>query len=275
MGPRQSPPSAAKPAAKVSGRSGSQGTWGAGAGRAPRPAPGQGAPPWRRVLPLLIAFLVGTLLAGPGWALVTRDDGRSSSATSEPEPEPGSVEAVAAQLRQQEAARNRAETARVTDIARAVHDDVVPVLDAMGAALPPAEGTPPRPAAADTVAGWRTEVDQAVGRFGNTPSAATSVTLAHSGLQASVGDLQSAVTAYEVARDADGSQRATLTRLAAELRDRAVDVWSLAAVQLDEANIEYGSGHIHLYLSPDGAGGAAEGGAEPDGHIEPDGGGLR
>jgi hypothetical protein len=178
---------------------------------------------------------------------------------------PDGIEAIAADLRQQEDARNRAATATLVETATAVRDQVVPVVDALAAVVPAdtATGPGPRSTGADdaTIKGWEQTLKAAADRFGETPSAATPITMGHQALASSVGELQSAVTAYRLSSDAPDARRTQLQELAATLRSRAIDTWTIGSVQLDEASVKYGQGHLHLSLSGDDSA-----------HVEPEGG---
>jgi hypothetical protein len=200
--------------------------------------------PARRLLALAVAFVVGALVAGTTVALVTRDDSSDTPSIAGGD----SVEAVAESLRQQEVENNRTQTRALTELAEQAVADLTPVMGGLAAALPVEEGAAAQAADAGTVAGWASTVQRVAAGFGEPPSAGTEVSLARSGISSAVEAVGSAVRAYELSLSTEGETQQGLRELASTLRDAAVETWSAAAVQLDDANIEYGAGHVHLNL---------------------------
>ena len=232
---------------------------------APRrtPAPHEEAPLRRRILSLAAAFAAGLLIAGPGWSLVAQvGDG-----------DPQGVERIAADLAAQEADRNRAEAASLVERAESLRDGATPVVEGLSGAYA-SGGGPAAPPSSEDLTGWAATLQDEIDRFGEAPSAALEITQAHNALRTSVGNLLSSVMAYQAAIAAEGSGRARLEDLAATLRDRAIDSWSIGAVALDEASIEYGLGHRHLDLSGDSWDGDADHG-DTEADREPGGSGGR
>ncbi|MFD0747242.1 hypothetical protein ACFQ1L_39630 [Phytohabitans flavus] len=204
--------------------------------RGARPAP-SGPSPVRRVAPVLIAFALGALLAGPIGALaVGGDDGGSAP-----------VDDRVAELQAEEAKRDSAQIVELTTKARQVQERLVPVLEGMATAVP--AGKPVGPAASQSdVAGWQEITGKVVEDFANPPSGGTGVNIARSGLAAAVRSLDAAVDTYAAALAQPASGRGPLFELAGRQRDIAVATWSTAATQLDVLNIDSGNGHAHVFL---------------------------
>ncbi|BCB88333.1 hypothetical protein [Phytohabitans suffuscus] len=220
------------------------------AARGARPATA-GPSPARRVAPLLIAFAVGALLAGPIGAFAAGD---SSTSTDD---------RVAA-LRAEEARRDAVQIVELTGKARQTQERLVPVLDGLAGAVPP--GQAPGPAARQSdVDGWRKVTGEVVESFANPPSGGTGVNIARSGLAAAVRTLDAAVDTYAAALAQPAAARAPLFELAGRQRDIAVATWSTAATQLDVLNIDSGNGHAHVFLPAAPGQGALTADGAPEG----------
>ncbi|MEH1130134.1 hypothetical protein [Micromonospora sp. CPCC 206061] len=220
----------------------------------PRPPAGRGsrplAPPARRLAPLVIAFALGALLAGPIGAVTA--DGSSPA-----------DDRVAA-LRAQEAERDAAQIVELTSLARRVRESLVPVLEGLAKSVP--VGQPPGPAARQSdVEGWRVTTGKAVEDFANPPSGGTGVNIARSGLAAAVRTLDAAVDTYATALSQPQAGRGTLLELAGRQRDIAVATWSTAATQLDVLNVDAGNGHTHVFLPAAPGQGALTADGAPEG----------
>ncbi len=152
---------------------------------------------------------------------------------------------------------------------RAAHEELVPVLESLNAALP-ADGSPPADGFPDSeqIDDWLTTVLGAGGHFEQAGSGQTDFNITHAGLSGSVDLLGSALSAYHAASQAEGDQQVALLDLASDLRDQAVKAWSVAATQLDVVSIDAGHGHIHLYLPSEPGSGAFQ----PDEAEEGEGG---
>jgi hypothetical protein len=199
------------------------------AARGVRPA-GQ---PARRIAPLLIAFALGALLAGPIGALAADES-------------PTADDRVA-KLQAEEAKRDATQIVELTGKARQVQERLVPVLEGFAAAVPPGKAPGPAASASD-VEGWRSVTGKAVEDFANPPSGGTGVNVARSGLAAAVRTLDAAADTYAAALAQPPAARGTLLELAGRQRDIAVATWSTAATQLDVLNIDAGNGHAHVFL---------------------------
>ncbi|MGN9907025.1 hypothetical protein ACTMTJ_05640 [Phytohabitans sp. LJ34] len=197
----------------------------------------------RRVAPLLIAFALGALLAGPIGAVAA---GGSSP-----------VDDKVASLQAEEAKRDAAQIVELTGKAREVREALVPVLEGMGAALPPS-----RAATKSDVERWQAVTGKAVEDFANPPSGGTGVNIARSGLAAAVRSLDAAVDTYAAAL---AQPSPALFELAGRQREIAVATWSTAATQLDVLNIDSGNGHAHVFLPAAPGQGALTADGAPEG----------
>jgi hypothetical protein len=216
----------------------------------PRPAKGGSRPLpttdrralGRRIAPLVIAFALGALLAGPIAAFTTDDDAPAGGSST--------ADRIAA-LKAEEAKRDAAQIVELTTKARQVRERLLPVLAGLAAAVPPgqkagaAAGAPP---AAAEVEGWRTTTGAVVEEFANPPSGGTAVNIARSGLAAAVRQLDAAVDLYAAATALPPEARGTQVELAGRQRDIAIATWSSAATQLDVLNVDAGNGHAHVFL---------------------------
>jgi hypothetical protein len=197
--------------------------------RGARPA----APSARRIAPVVIAFAVGALLAGPIGALAADDS-------------PAVDDRVAA-LQAEEAKRDATQIVELTGKARKTQQALVPVLDGLATAVPPGKAPGPVAARSD-VEGWQAVSAKAMEDFANPPSGGTGVNIARSGLAVAVRSLDSAVDTYAAALAQPAAARGALLELAGRQRDIAVATWSTAATQLDVLNIDSGNGHAHVFL---------------------------
>ncbi|NKY99439.1 hypothetical protein [Nocardiopsis alborubida] len=209
---------------------------------------------------LVVAALVGVLVL-----TFTGDDHTT--------PDPARV----AELQASAQERDRAQVDQLVERTTAAHEQLVPVVESLDAAVPPDGSTPAGDAPdAGEIDSWLTTVHEAAVHFEDAPSGSSGHNVAHAGLSNAVDLLGSAVVAYSNAERAQDGQRTELLELAGDLRTQAVRGWSVAATQLDMVSVESGHGHVHLYLpaapgsgalGPDGAeaggsGAPAEGGAD-------------
>lgn len=169
-----------------------------------------------------------------------------------------------AELEAERAERDAAQVAELTELARTIHAELVPVLEEMNETLP-ADGADTAAVTGAQVASWRDATDSAVASFADPPSGSTGHNVARGGLRVAVELLASTVTAVELAREADDDGRAALESQAAELRKQAVRAWAVAATQLDMVNIEAGHGHVHLFLPANPDDGAMTADSMPEG----------
>ncbi len=190
-------------------------------------------PAWRRVLPAVLAFVVGAVVFGFGGYLVGR---------------PSEEARMAADIRAADAARDKVQVKELTDLARTTRDALAPVVAGLG------EHT----ATAADVTTWRQAVDAAAKSFDDPPSGTTATNVARGSLAAAVDQLAVAV---------DPDQRGpAMHDLATEQRDLAVTTWSVGATQLDQVNVDAGYGHQHVFLQADPGSGAFTPDDAPEGH---------
>jgi hypothetical protein len=208
------------------------------------------APTVRRIAPIVIAFAVGALLAGPVGAM--------SAGAGDP-----AGNRVTA-LRAEEAKRDDAQVVELTAHARRVQESLLPVLDGLAAAVP--VGKAPGPAASvSDVERWQAATGKAVEEVADPPSGGTGVNVARSGLAAAVRALDGAVDTYAAALAQPPAARASLWALAGRQRDTAVATWSSAATQLDVLNVDAGNGHVHVFLPAAPGQGALTADGAPEG----------
>jgi len=164
------------------------------------------------------------------------------------------------------AAPDPAQVEALTDIAREAGAGLGAVVGELVTYLPPGEppitDPPAEPAAVD---GWRLRVEEVRASFGDPTSAGTEVNVARGALTGAVDAVLLAVATYDDAlRVPAGPDRdAALTRASVSL-DLGLQLWSVAATQVDDINIDAGLGHQHVNLggtqAPDSA---AEGSQAP------------
>jgi hypothetical protein len=188
----------------------------------------EATPVWRRVLPAVLAFVVGAVVFGVGGYLV----GRPSEETQ-----------MAADIRASDAARDKVQIKELTDLARDLKDDLAPVLEGLATHTGDA-------------ATWQRTVDAAAKEFDNPPSGTTATNVARGSLAAAIDQLALAVTAHQQGQH----------DLATRQRDLAVRTWSVGATQLDQVNIDAGYGHQHVYLESAPGGEAFTPDDAPEGH---------
>lgn len=188
----------------------------------------EAAPVWRRVLPAVLAFVVGAVVFGVGGYLVGR---------------PSEEAQMAADIRASDAARDKVQIKELTELARTTADDLAPVVEG----LKTHEGDG---------AAWQRTVDTAAASFDDPPSGTTATNVARGSLATAIDQLAVAVAAHQKG-DHD---------LAERQRDLAVTTWSVGATQLDQINVDAGYGHQHVYLQSEPGGEAFTPDGEPEGH---------
>ena len=222
--------------------------------RRPAPSPTSRWRAWAPATGLFAAFVLGLAVAFLMGAVATGPD---------------ATERRIEELKQEEAKRDVAQIATLTELARGSRDRLAPVLPAMADAAPPggrSGGTVP---VADVVRGWRNVVSAEAARYAESPSAGNGVNVARTSMRTAVQQLAVAVEGFESALAAAEPLKGRLIALAGEQRMLALRTWSVAALQLDVINIEAGNGHVHVTL-PAGPGSEV---VPPD--SAPEGGGSR
>jgi len=166
--------------------------------------------------------------------------------------EPPSMEEIVAGLSAEYDAEQRRLAEELTDEARHVHEDLLPLLAGLDAAMPVLAPAGGRAADAATVEGWQAQTQEALARLAPFGLGSPAFNGTHGTLLGAVRQLDAAVATYAEALEADAPAQARLVALAAEQRDHAVELWAIGAEQLDELNIAADLGHVHLFLPVDG-----------------------
>jgi hypothetical protein len=226
----------------------------------PRTLPGRQAarwPPaspntrqWPAVTALITAFVLGVAVAFGIWAVASQ---------------PSSSERNVEQMQRAEVERDLKLVAELTDLARGSRDRLAQTLSGMAAVAPFGTATPGTPLSADSVKGWREAVTAEVNRYAEPPSAGTAVNVARGGLQAAVQQLASAVDLFEAAATAPQPLSGKLIGNAGTQRTLALRTWSVAAIQLDQINIDAGYGHVHVQLPAAPGSGVISSDGSPEG----------
>lgn len=195
----------------------------------------------RAVLPALLAGLVVGLLTG---VLVA-----GATGGGEDEPEPGSVEAIAAELAQGQAEESAALAAELAVAAEQAHATAGSVLRGLAEVAPPDGG-----AAGDVPAdpdAWSADLEQAREALLATGEGSDDHGVTRAAL---VGSLELLAVAVEDARVLTGPGTEQEQVLADLDRDReaAVRLWQAGAARLDSLVVAAGGEHVHLFLAPDG-----------------------
>ena len=205
------------------------------------------APPrrslWAVTVPLALLVL-GVVLA----VLLLPGAGDSSGGGSDDE-----LAAETARLEEEFAERDREQVQAITATARTVAVDLGTLLLQAQETLPAdlGGGGGGDLAPASQVAQWRQQADTLVAAFGEPESASTQVNLARGALEAAVDAAALGVAAYGDALDLTGPDRAAALRRAATALDLARRTWAVAAIGIDDANVQSGLGHQHVTLAGD------------------------
>ncbi|WP_061296360.1 hypothetical protein [Herbidospora cretacea] len=136
----------------------------------------------------------------------------------------------------------------LTDQARQTVEELDKILPAMAEAGPP------------DVAVWQETIRKAVERHADAPSGMTETNVARGGFRSAVNALSISVDLLAAAQKLPEADRAAYVELATRQRTLGITIWSVAATQLDQLNVEAGYGHQHAYLS----GAPGEGGMHAD-----------
>jgi hypothetical protein len=164
---------------------------------------------------------------------------------------PNATEAGIAELRQAEAARDVSQIKELTTLARATRDQIGPALEGVRAddALARAQDQ-------KRIAQWQQTIRQAVSAFESPPSGTTATNVARGALRGAVEQAALAVDTYAAAAALPADRRQPLVALASRQSIAAATMWSVAATQLDQINIDAGHGHQHVFLNIEGGHGA-------------------
>ncbi|MFF5113788.1 hypothetical protein [Streptosporangium sp. NPDC000509] len=203
------------------------------------------------------AVLATTLIAGSLGALIGYNSGR-----------PDATQNAIAEMREAEAKRDVQQITELTTLARTTADDLNKILAGLAEALP-VEGTSDAPPAArERVEEWQRILRETAEKHAPTPSGATGTNVARGGLRSAVTALVTAVDTYAAGLRLPEGSRKDLLDLAARQRSTAVTMWSVAATQLDQLNVDAGNGHQHAYLTSTPGDGAITSDGVPEGHHD-------
>ncbi|MGJ7442442.1 hypothetical protein [Aquipuribacter sp. MA13-6] len=203
---------------------------------------GPGAP---AVAIALAALLVGGVVGG---VVATAAGGDNGS----PAPEAGSVEAIAAELAEGQAAASAELNDELAEVAETAHGSVEGVLAGLAQVAPP-EGAVPVDADVEAdPAALAAEVEQARERLTATGQGADDHGVTRAALIGALDLLAVAVeAASELPPGGTEPDQDVLARVARD-RDAAVDLWQAGATRLDTLVVVGGGEHIHLFVAPDG-----------------------
>ena len=162
---------------------------------------------------------------------------------------PGTQADTVAELRRAEAERDLAQITELTTTARTTSREVSPVLAEFSSVLP--ADTASAPGATQTqLARWQETLRQAVERHAPTPSGMTGTNVARGGFRSAVDALMLAVDTYVASQQPlPAEQQRALMELADRQWRTGAAMWSVAATQLDQLNLDAGNGHQHVYLT--------------------------
>jgi len=209
---------------------------------------------------VLVAALAVLAAAGAGYAVGRASDapaaahaGDDGSATTTGDvggtaaPEPGSLEAIAAELAEGQAADRAELAADLSAAGKEAYDQLMPVLAEVSEALPVGGDAGPAADQAD-VDRWVQEIATARATLAAVPEGTSEHTVTRAAFLGAVDLLDAAL------RDLGTPSTATADRSGApaDRRDAAVELWLAGAAQLDSLMIGSGGGHVHLFLTPDG-----------------------
>ncbi|OCI30496.1 hypothetical protein [Oerskovia enterophila] len=202
------------------------------------------------VVALVVVAVVWAVTRGP-------DDGASGAYAVDP--------ARVAELEAAEVVRDAENLGVVTDFAVSAQERLVPTMHELSVALP-LDGAPGTPATPEQLAAWRDQLAALTAEAEALPTGASGYNVTRNGLGVSIALLGDALDTLELAEGSAEPARAQLLALAADLRLRAADTWSMAATQLDDLSVAADQGHVHVFLPlhPDDAGDGAASLGESD-----------
>lgn len=217
----------------------------AAAREVPETAAGGPRPAWKWVAGLAVLLAVVVFV-------ITRSGGDGDDGTDQ-DPPPTDV----ARLEEQEAARDVAQVEELTALGREASALVDPVVARLTRLLrePASErGTSSGPRAATS---WLRRIAEVERLFGDPESASTGNNVARGALLGSIDAIEGAVRAYDDSGALPpGPLRSAAIHRAVESLDLGIRLWSVAAMQLDQLNVDAGLGHQHIQLHgatlPDG-----------------------
>ncbi|WP_405141012.1 hypothetical protein OG589_29165 [Sphaerisporangium sp. NBC_01403] len=186
----------------------------------------------------VIAVLVVALVAGAAGAAIGYAVGR-----------PGADQVAITELRKADAKRDVQQIGELTALARATAGDLDKVLSGLAEAIPKDKTSNAKPATPVQIEEWQRTLRQAAERHAETPSGTTATNVARGGFRSAVNAMTAAVDTYAASQRLPVGVRETFADLAARQRSAAIAMWSVAATQLDQINVDAGNGHQHAYLT--------------------------
>ncbi|GAA1008418.1 hypothetical protein Aple_069980 [Acrocarpospora pleiomorpha] len=173
---------------------------------------------------------------------------------------PDASEVAIADLRKADADRDVKQIGELTTLAKSTAAELDKVLAALALAVPRDTTTAAQPAVPEIVRGWQDVVRKVAEKHAESPSGMTATNVARGGFRSAVNALGGALDTYALVQALPEDQRKPLLDLVSRQRSTAVMMWSVAATQLDQLNVDAGNGHQHAYLT----------GVPGDGAIAPD-----
>lgn len=174
----------------------------------------------------------------------------------EHEHEPGSVEAIAEELKEGQERERAALAADLGEAATAAQEDMGAALRGMSEAVPVrdagAGGPAPTAATPEQAASWAAQAQRAAEVLAAVGEGTSDLTVTREALRGAATMLGDAATDYASALQAAGGDRAAAAEELSVRRDDAVRLWQAGATELDTVVVEAGQDHVHLFLDPSG-----------------------
>jgi len=205
----------------------------------------------------IAAVLAAILTAGSLGALIGYNSGR-----------PDATQSAIAEMREAEARRDVQQITELTTLARASAGDLNKVLAGLAEALPHDKTSDAPPAPRERIDDWRRILRETAEKHAPAPSGATGTNVARGGLRSAANALVTAVDTYAAGLRLPEGSRKDILDLAARQRSTAVTMWSVAATQLDQLNVDAGNGHQHAYLTTSPEDGAITSDGVPEGRHD-------
>jgi hypothetical protein len=197
------------------------------------------------------SVLVGVLVGAGGLAWVNASSDDTAHHGEHADGSTTAYDARVAELEAAEAAKDAESFEALVAFGADLEADLVPVMTGLDTVLP-GDGTVREEPSEHEIHAWHDALDVLVTRAGELPTGATEHNMVRSGMILTLELLGDAVDAIELAATVDAGTAEQLHSAASDARDRAVDTFGLAAMQLDLLSIDADRGHIHLQL-PAGA----------------------
>ncbi|MEV4410809.1 hypothetical protein [Catellatospora sp. NPDC049609] len=169
---------------------------------------------------------------------------------------PGATDDAVAQLRRQEAERDKTQISELTTRARATAGVIAPIVEGLGDT---------GKVSAEQLAQWKQALSPELAWYATTVSGMTATNVARGALRNAVEQLAAALDTCAAAQALPAPARQPVLAAVTRQRELAVAAWSVAATQLDQINVDAGNGHQHVYLDVKGIGGLMSGDTLPEG----------